>query len=219
MDIDKLSVGRRIKEIRFSLGETAEVFGKHFDPPANRGLVSGWENGRYLPNPERLSIISELANISVDQLLYGSLEEYIINRLKDFKNEIENDSTIIEKLKDPIYKEVYLSYFHEYAPKVSEMFDSKEQFEEKFKLQKQKAYNHWINTKSLEISALNQLMYEVNRAFDKYHDYYYMSLKTGEYNYYLNEDMNENLLEEITRLKNEVFEELQRIELKYKDNH
>lgn len=64
-----MSVGKRIKQLRLSLGDTTGEFGKRFDPPANRGLVSGWENGRYLPNPERLKQIAKLAGISVEELL------------------------------------------------------------------------------------------------------------------------------------------------------
>ena len=70
-EIDKKEVGKRIKEVRLKLGETAEKFGEHFNPPANRGLVSGWENGRYLPAPDRLKIIAELGGVTVQELLRG----------------------------------------------------------------------------------------------------------------------------------------------------
>ena len=62
------TTGERIKDIRLELGETLEEFGKRFDPPANRSLVSGWENGRYLPSPERLKVIAEVGGLSVEQL-------------------------------------------------------------------------------------------------------------------------------------------------------
>ena len=62
------TTGERIKDIRLELGETLEEFGKRFNPPANRSLVSGWENGRYLPSPERLKVIAELGGLSVEQL-------------------------------------------------------------------------------------------------------------------------------------------------------
>lgn len=91
-ELDKIEVGKKIKEIRLSRGETAEVFGKHFDPPANRGLVSGWENGRYLPSPERLKVIAEVGNISVDELLKG--------------RSIDNDDF-------DYAKDIYDSYFYE----------------------------------------------------------------------------------------------------------
>lgn len=70
-EIDKKEVGSRIRDIRLDLGETAEKFGEHFDPPANRGLVSGWENGRYLPSPDRLKKIAEIRGITPQELLRG----------------------------------------------------------------------------------------------------------------------------------------------------
>ena len=60
--------GEKIKEIRLSLGENLETFAARFD--ANRGLVSAWENGRFIPNPERLLTIAKLGGMTVEQLLY-----------------------------------------------------------------------------------------------------------------------------------------------------
>lgn len=65
--------GERIKDIRLELGETLETFGKRFDPPANRSLVSGWENNRYTPSPERLKAIAELGGTTVEELRSTSL--------------------------------------------------------------------------------------------------------------------------------------------------
>ena len=62
------TTGEQIKSIRLELGETLEEFGKRFNPPANRSLVSGWENGRYLPSPERLKVIAEIGGVSVEEL-------------------------------------------------------------------------------------------------------------------------------------------------------
>lgn len=62
-------VGERIRSIRLELGETLEVFGKRFNPIANKTLVSAWESGRYVPNIKRLKVISELANMTVEELL------------------------------------------------------------------------------------------------------------------------------------------------------
>lgn len=102
LEVDKKLVGTRIKKIRLKLGETAEVFGKHFDPPANRGLVSGWENGRYLPSPERIKAIAEIGNIKVTELLYGNVDDYVLSRLRDIHDiHSENfDSSIYKKTCD-----------------------------------------------------------------------------------------------------------------------
>lgn len=103
-ELDKKEVGKKIKGIRLSRGETAEEFGKHFDPPANRGLVSGWENGRYLPSPERLKMIAKIGETTVEKLLnsevtdddmskmaesliYGTVERVFIQKVIDYHEE------------------------------------------------------------------------------------------------------------------------------------
>lgn len=102
-EINKKEVGQRIRGIRASLGETAEKFGERFDPVANRGLVSAWENGRYLPNNERLVTIADIADISVDELLYGSIDERIHSVAGDLIAEsnlpIESKQEAINKAK------------------------------------------------------------------------------------------------------------------------
>ena len=67
------TTGEQIKRIRLELGETLEEFGKRFNPPANRSLVSGWENNRYTPNPERLKAIAEIGGTTVEELRSTSL--------------------------------------------------------------------------------------------------------------------------------------------------
>lgn len=71
--VDKVSVGKRIKNIRLSLGYTMEEFGQKLNPIATKGTVSKWENGRYLPNNGRLNDIAFYGRISVDELLAGDL--------------------------------------------------------------------------------------------------------------------------------------------------
>lgn len=94
-EVNKDELGKRIKKIRADLGQTAEVFGKHFEPNANRSLVSAWENGRYVPSPERLKKIAELGGMSVDELLYGNIDRYIELVLK---NDIENTGRLFETI-------------------------------------------------------------------------------------------------------------------------
>ena len=67
------TTGEQIKIIRLKLGETLEQFGERFNPPANRSLVSGWENNRYLPSPERLKVIAEIGGTTVEELHFSSL--------------------------------------------------------------------------------------------------------------------------------------------------
>lgn len=73
-EINKKAVGERIKRIRLEMGYTTEEFGEKMKTKANRSLVSAWENGRYIPNAERLADIAFYGQISVDELLHGKRE-------------------------------------------------------------------------------------------------------------------------------------------------
>lgn len=69
MNVDKQSVGRRIKQIRLSLGMTRVEFGKVLG--AAEVSVYSWEKGRNLPSNNRLVNIAFQGQISVDELLTG----------------------------------------------------------------------------------------------------------------------------------------------------
>lgn len=67
----KISLGKRIHNIRLSLGLSLNEFAKLVDPngKAQSGTVANWEKGRNAPNKKRLARIAKLGNISVDELL------------------------------------------------------------------------------------------------------------------------------------------------------
>ena len=77
--INKKAVGSRIRQIRLNKGYTLEGFGKLFG--ASKGNVQQWENGVSLPNAERIASICKVADITVNELLYGSIDEFIDNNL------------------------------------------------------------------------------------------------------------------------------------------
>ena len=62
-------LAQKIKAIRQDLGLSMEEFGKLFDPPASKGVVSNWENAYNKPNNERLKKIAQLANTTIEYLL------------------------------------------------------------------------------------------------------------------------------------------------------
>lgn len=72
--MDKTKIGKRIKQIRLELGLSMTKFGEKIDNnnPVKSGVISNWENGKQIPNKERIKKISTLGNISVNELLYGS---------------------------------------------------------------------------------------------------------------------------------------------------
>jgi transcriptional regulator with XRE-family HTH domain len=80
-----VEVGIRIKNIRLNKRMTGTEFGKMVDN-ANKGLVSAWEKGRSLPGARRLGIIADFAEITVHELLYGTIEE-VEQSLSNFTTE------------------------------------------------------------------------------------------------------------------------------------
>ena len=87
INVNKKAVGSRIKQIRTSKGYTLESFGKLFG--ASKSNVQKWETGFTLPNKERLANISKIADITVNELLYGSIDEFI---KENYTNIILNSS-------------------------------------------------------------------------------------------------------------------------------
>ena len=79
INIDKKAVGFRIKQIRTIKGYTLVNFGKLFG--ASRSNVQKWEVGFTLPNKERLSNIAKIAGVTVNELLYGSVDEFLDNNI------------------------------------------------------------------------------------------------------------------------------------------
>lgn len=84
MEIDKKAVGLRIKSIRISRGFNMEEFGKLVNN-TSKGAVNNWEKGVNLPNAERLSIVARLGGITVNELLYGDITNYVYALAEDFK--------------------------------------------------------------------------------------------------------------------------------------
>lgn len=66
-----MEVGKTIKELRTDAGMTQdELAGKVF---VSRQTISNWENGRFYPNVQSLSIIADLFGTSIDSLVKGDL--------------------------------------------------------------------------------------------------------------------------------------------------
>ncbi|HEM3633703.1 TPA: helix-turn-helix domain-containing protein [Streptococcus suis] len=79
---NNIQVGERIKQIRLSVGESMEKFGERFE--TSKGTVNNWEKGRNLPNKENLKKISELGQMTVNELLYGNVDNLIESILLNF---------------------------------------------------------------------------------------------------------------------------------------
>lgn len=122
MDFTNENIARNIKSIRTHLGLSMEDFGKKFDPIAHKSLVSKWEKGLTKPSINRLKRISEIANISLNELLYDSPEEYLIDKLGDsiFDNidgdiDIDGEYFVLSTLVEQYAKQKNIEYFENYA--------------------------------------------------------------------------------------------------------
>ena len=96
INVNKKAVGSRIKQIRTSKGYTLESFGKLFG--ASKSNVQKWETGFTLPNKERLASISKIADMTVNELLYGSTYEFINNNFDNLLS--DKNKKIIDEIID-----------------------------------------------------------------------------------------------------------------------
>lgn len=104
--INLKEVGKRIKSIRQARGFSQEEFGEKIIN-ANKSLVSRWENGKNLPNNERLKKISNLSGFTVEHILHG--ENYSDNvEIYDYlKDEYKTHTNF--------HKNILGSFLNEYA--------------------------------------------------------------------------------------------------------
>lgn len=102
MKKNPIEVGKRIRYIRTNeLGLSMEDFGKKIDDRVKSGTVSNWETGKNLPNNQRLIKIAELGEIPVNELLYGSLDEFAYSVLID---DINNHGRFYNSFKEQFSK-------------------------------------------------------------------------------------------------------------------
>lgn len=116
LKVNKRNVGLRIRQIRNSLNLTLEEFGKIFSSDVNNKLnagksnVSTWERGDSLPNKQRLEIIAKKGNMTVNELLYGSIDEFLESNIdvlianSDYPIKLSNEELHIT------YRQVFCSY-------------------------------------------------------------------------------------------------------------
>ncbi len=105
-NIEKIRLGDNIHSKSYNKKE----FGELFDSTGS--LVSKWEKGTVIPNPERLFSISKFGNITVEELLYGNefhpkIVAHIINYCKENSMLFEKDTAnfIANKYSTKSFKE------------------------------------------------------------------------------------------------------------------
>ncbi len=103
--IDKSKVGSRIFDIRQKMNLTLEEFGNIFN--AGKSNVQKWEIGSSLPTRERLDRIAKIGNTTINQLLYGSINEFLENNIEELIKESNypidlKDSKLSEQFKKQV---------------------------------------------------------------------------------------------------------------------
>lgn len=223
---ERIIIGQQINKIRVNRKETLEEFANaikektNFKVKTTKSNVSKWENGMNIPNDVTLKAISELGNISIDELIYGDLENYARKEIESLKLKLLNDSSVDNALIDSIVLDVYLRFFHEYAPPINEIVHSKEEFDTKLKGYLKDSIQYISNPEERATYVLGELQYKVNKAFDEYLDYFktrtYSNESTNELDYSFVESMPKGLYDEIQKYKHEVFDHIGSIKDKYK---
>ena len=101
--IDKKEVGSRIKNIRIKNGYNLKSFGELFGV-TNCNVIK-WERGLSLPNKERLALICEYGNITVNELLYGFDEDVQRVYVEASKLSEKNKLKLVKKIMESIIDE------------------------------------------------------------------------------------------------------------------
>jgi len=97
-NVNKVKVGERIFNIRNSFNLTLEQFGKDKDINAERSNVSKWERGATLPNRSRLEAIAKKGNMTVNELLYGSPNEFLDNNIDILFSNLDSNTGFFESV-------------------------------------------------------------------------------------------------------------------------
>lgn len=166
---DPKKTGFRIREIRKKLGYSMEQFAKKIDDKAKSGTISNWETGKNLPNNERLKRIAELGNVSVEYLLYGSLEEYTNNLIDDLKKELKDSDTINNGVIPFIIREIesQISQNNYFAPKDIESINRI------FEISKKNALEKWTDLEEVDTVILGFLSNDLSNSIEEYKKYLY----------------------------------------------
>ena len=154
--IDKKAVGSRINQIRIRKGYTLEAFGKLFS--VSKSNVLKWEQGQSLPNKERLVSISKLADLTVNELLYGSIDEFLENNLENF---IFNNPIISSELLCFNFFEITKKYLESKSKTINDISDIINLLEKDFDKILDYALDDYIQSNLFLLDKYNQLVLNI----------------------------------------------------------
>lgn len=182
-NINKVKVGERIFNIRNSLNLTLEQFGKDKDINAERSNVSKWERGATLPNRSRLEIIAKKGNMTVNELLYGSIDEFLDNNIDILFSNLDNNTGFFKSVLNVIDRGVINLELSETLD-INNLSNVEKQF-------KKVIDDYFLNIKSNNENMIRYIKNNYELAVDIYNILYgggfFNSLTTHTFNRYLNE--------------------------------
>ncbi|MBT2731662.1 helix-turn-helix domain-containing protein [Carnobacterium sp. ISL-102] len=165
------AIGMRIKNIRLKLGMTTEKFAQAFqEQPPSKGTISKWENGHYLPNNERLKRIAELGETTVDFILYGSLDGYARNLLKELEKELNEDDSITDEVAASIISDIEGRLFPKYFP---HDYKDRESLEKEFNDYKKSAIELWTNYERIDLEIASRISHQISSDINDNKKYFY----------------------------------------------
>src|SRR5699024_6024266 len=179
MGINKKDVGLRIRSIRKDKGMTLDDFGDLLTPPASDSIVSRWERGVSLPSNERTKQIAKEGNISVDELLHGSLDDYARRLLDELEEELQEDESIKKGTIPFIISDIENKMFPRFFPRE---FKNKESLEEEFTEYKESALKTWTNFDELDAEIVNRIGRQLSSTINDNLKYFYSDVYEREDN-------------------------------------
>lgn len=169
--MEKKSIGNRIKNIRKKLGINQTDFGNLIDD-AHKSVVSKWEKGQNLPNNERLKKIADLGNISIEELLYGSLDEYARTLLDNLENELSEDKSISDNVIPQIVADVknrlFPKYFHT-------TYTNRDDLEKAFVEFKKDAIKTWTDYERIDLEIASRIRSQISSDIYDNLKYFYIT--------------------------------------------
>lgn len=211
-EIDKLAVGNRIKSIRLSYGWTLKQFSTEIsrllsdDKIIAEGIISRWENGISLPNRERMKAISRLANMTVDELLFGDFDEFFENLMDNLKEKLINDNVSDEILGYIIFNIRVLYSQKNGSPSWDwSNFHSFEQLEKEFEIDSKEIILQCQKPNSRDIVAITTFKNRITNALHEFVRLYEPSRYIQELEH-INKETTEfkNLIKMNVELKDEI---------------
>lgn len=179
-----ITLANNIKNIRLTLDETMEEFGKHFNPEAHKSLVSKWEKAQSQPNIKRLKKIAEIGGKTVNDLMYSSTEEFLLDNLpNDFFHNINGH--LVETGKHficMILLDGYIDHYDLYSTEREELKNviSISHFIQFTEIYSSKILNLELNNLKLNFDYLSTLDEKtIKNSFDEELAYYLIKRKSN----------------------------------------